>query len=88
MAITQLSAFLANRPGTLAQAVTAISDAGVGAVCCKAALQGASLNVFINTKSMKDRERAEAYEKEAEAMLDKYCRLADEIYETVIGRIK
>lgn len=29
MAITQLSAFLANRPGTLAQAVTAISDAGV-----------------------------------------------------------
>ena len=29
MAITQLSAFLANKPGTLAQAVSAISDAGV-----------------------------------------------------------
>lgn len=66
----------------------AISDAGVGAVCCKAALQGASLNVFINTKSMKDREKAEALEAEANDMLDKYCRLADEIYETVVGRIK
>lgn len=31
----------------------AISDAGVGATFCKAALEGASLNVFINTKSMK-----------------------------------
>ena len=58
----------------------AISDAGVGAVCCKAALQGASLNVFINTKSMKDRAKAEALEAEANEMLDKYCRLADEIY--------
>ena len=30
----------------------AISDAGVGAAFCKAALKGASLNVYINTKSM------------------------------------
>ena len=29
MAITQLSAFLENRPGTLYEAVSAISDAGV-----------------------------------------------------------
>lgn len=66
----------------------AISDAGVGAVCCKAALQGASLNVFINTKSMKDRAKAEALEAEANEMLDKYCRLADEIYAVVVERIK
>ena len=33
----------------------AVSDAGCGAVCCKAALQSASLNVFINTKSLKNR---------------------------------
>ena len=32
--------------------VIAISDAGVGAAFCKAALEGASLNVYINTKSM------------------------------------
>ena len=37
----------------------AISDAGVGAAFCKAALKGASLNVYINTKSMADREYAE-----------------------------
>ena len=66
----------------------AISDAVVGAVCCKAALQGASLNVFINTKSMKDRTKAEALEAEANEMLDKYCRLADEIYAVVVERIK
>ena len=36
----------------------AISDAGVGAAFCKAALEGASLNVYINTKSMKNREYA------------------------------
>ena len=68
--------------------VLAISDAGVGAVCCKAALQGASLNVFINTKSMKDREYALVLEKEAEEMLDTYCKLADEVYGSVVDRIR
>lgn len=34
----------------------AISDVGVGAVFCKAALQGAKLNVLINTRIMKDQE--------------------------------
>ena len=66
----------------------AISDAGCGAVCCKAALQGASLNVFINTKSMKDRETAEALEKEAQDLLDKFCPIADEIFEIVFQKIK
>ena len=38
----------------------AVSDAGCGAVCVKAALQAASLNVFINTKTLRDRETAES----------------------------
>ena len=66
----------------------AISDAGCGAVCCKAALQGASLNVFINTKSMKDRETAEALEAEANSLLEKYCPIADEIFDIVFQKIK
>ena len=66
----------------------AISDAGCGAVSLKAALQAASLNVFINTKAMKDREKAEKLEKEAEEMLSVYTKKADEIYEVVIGRIR
>ena len=61
----------------------AVSDAGCGAVCCKAALQAASLNVFINTKSLKNRETAEAMNAKANAMLTKYCAIADEIFTTV-----
>lgn len=66
----------------------AISDAGVGAVFCKAALEGAALNVFINTKTMKDSGIASAFEKEADEMLKKYCQMADEIYENVVKRIR
>ena len=61
----------------------AVSDAGCGAVCCKAALQAASLNVFINTKSLKNREVAEEMNAPANGMLTKYCALADEIFNTV-----
>ncbi len=61
----------------------AVSDAGCGAVCCKAALQAASLNVFINTKSLKNRQTAGELNAKANAMLDKYCPMADEIFNTV-----
>ena len=61
----------------------AVSDAGCGAVCCKAALQAASLNVFINTKSLKNREVAEELNAKANGMLDKYGKMADEIFTTV-----
>jgi formiminotetrahydrofolate cyclodeaminase len=61
----------------------AVSDAGCGAVCCKAALQAASLNVFINTKSMQNRQAAEELNAKANAMLDKYCAMADEIFSAV-----
>ena len=61
----------------------AVSDAGCGAVCCKAALQAASLNVFINTKSLKNREVAEELNRKANLMLNKYCQLADEIFNEV-----
>lgn len=61
----------------------AVSDAGCGAVCCKAALQAASLNVFINTKSLKNRTVAEEMNATANRMLDTYCAKADEIFQTV-----
>ena len=61
----------------------AVSDAGCGAVCCKAALQAASLNVFINTKSLKNRDVAEDMNRHANLMLNKYCQLADEIFDEV-----
>ncbi len=61
----------------------AVSDAGCGAVICKSALQAASLNVFINTKMMKNRAVAEALNAKATTLLDTWCPKADEIFETV-----
>ena len=66
----------------------AISDAGVGVAFCKAALQGASLNVFINTKSMTDKAYAAELNKKCFDMLDKYVPMADEIYQCVFDRLK
>ena len=67
--------------------VIAISDAGCAAAMCKAALESAALNVYINTKSMKDRELAEAMNAEVQAMMDKYCQMASEVYASVAGRL-
>ena len=66
----------------------AISDAGVGATFCKAALEGASLNVFINTKSMKHREYADELNKKADEMLSVYTKKAEEIYQGVAARLR
>ena len=66
----------------------AISDAGVGATFCKAALEGASLNVYINTKSMKTREYAEELNRKCDEMLAVYTVKADEIFRNVLGRLK
>ncbi len=66
----------------------AISDVGVGIQMAKAALNGASLNVFINTKMMKDRAVAEDMNGKAEAMLKKGNADADRIYQVVEAAIK
>lgn len=58
----------------------AISDVGCGVAFCQAALRAASLNVYINTNSMKNRELAEGFNKEARDMLDKYVPKAEEVY--------
>ncbi len=66
----------------------AISDAGVGVVFCKAALLGASLNVFINTKSMADKEYAASLNEKADKMIADYSKKADEIFAAVNGRLR
>lgn len=68
--------------------VLAISDAGVGAAFCKAALEGASLNVYINTKSMTDREYAESLNQKCDEMLEKYTKIAEDVFQSVLGRLK
>jgi formiminotetrahydrofolate cyclodeaminase len=66
----------------------AISDAGVGAAFCKAALLGASLNVYINTKSMADKEYAAELNQKADAMIEKYTKIADEVFAGVEARLR
>jgi methenyltetrahydrofolate cyclohydrolase len=66
----------------------ALSDVGVGVIFCKSALMGASLNVFINTKSMTDKAYAAKIEAEADGLLNKYCAQADKIYQSVISRLR
>jgi formiminotetrahydrofolate cyclodeaminase len=66
----------------------AVSDAGVGVIFCKAALMGASLNVYINTKAMTDRTYAEKINKETDALLKEYEALADKIFAGVKAQLK
>lgn len=66
----------------------AISDVGVGIQMAKAALNGASLNVFINTKLMKNTDAAKDFNAKADELLDKGNKLADDVYATVVGRIR
>lgn len=68
--------------------VMATSDAGAGAIFCRAALQAASLNVYINTKSMKDREYAQQANEKSDAMLKEYMAKADVIIKSVFDDLK
>ncbi len=47
----------------------AVSDAGVAAVFARAAIEGASLNVFINVASLEDSAKAQAYERAARDLI-------------------
>ena len=66
----------------------AVSDAGDAAALCRAALQGAALNVFINTKLMKNRILAEEYNSSTDEMLEEYVPLADRILEKVMKDLR
>lgn len=61
----------------------AISDVGVGVVFLKAALEGASLNVFINTKMMKNDAVRTKINEEAYQLIEEGRQKADEIFQRV-----
>ncbi len=65
----------------------AISDVGVAAQFARAALTGAVMNVYINTKSMKDRAKAEELNEKAARLIAKGTAQADEIYGRVAARL-
>jgi len=66
----------------------AISDIGVGALLCKSALLGASLNVFINTRLMKNRSYADETDAITDNMLKEGVSVSDGIYRDVVAQIR
>lgn len=63
--------------------VMAVSDAGVGAACCRAALEGAKLNILINLKLMKDEEQKAFFTGRLSMVVNDGIALADRIYRYV-----
>ncbi|MGN0373201.1 MAG: cyclodeaminase/cyclohydrolase family protein [Enterocloster sp.] len=66
----------------------AVSDVGVGVQFIRTALLGAVMNVYINTKSMKNREKAEEINGRAEQLTADGTARADAIYEKVLGQLR
>jgi len=67
--------------------VVAVSDAGVAASLCRAALEGASLNVFINTQGMLDRGYAESLNRRAKELLTQAGAEAETLFRSVSAKL-
>ncbi len=65
-----------------------LSDVGCGALLCRAALEAASMNVFVNTKTLSDRAFAEATEAECDDLLKAYVPRAEAVADAVMGHIR
>ena len=66
----------------------AVSDVGVAVAFVRAALLGAVMNVYINTKSMKNREKAEELNQYSERMIAEGSAHSDAIYEQVLASLR
>lgn len=58
----------------------AFSDAVCGAVMLRSVMESASVNIYINTNTLRDKVKAEEINKKCNDILDKYIPLSDEIY--------
>lgn len=68
--------------------VMLVSDVGCGALLCRAAMECAAMNVYINTKTMQDRSLAEEMEQEAEQLIFEYREKASAIAYSVTEQIR
>ena len=66
----------------------AVSDVGVGVQFIRTALLVAVMNVYINTKSMKNREKAEEMNEKAERLIKEGTEAADRIYQKVLEQLR
>ena len=60
----------------------AVSDAATGAALCRGAMQGAAVNVKVNTRLMKDRAHAADLDARANELLAQYAARADIVFDT------
>ncbi|WP_313071745.1 cyclodeaminase/cyclohydrolase family protein [Lacrimispora sp.] len=66
----------------------AVSDVGVGVQMIRASILGAKMNVYINTKTMVQREKARELNARAQSVSEEGIRLADTIYTQVEAALK
>ncbi|HXR81586.1 MAG TPA: cyclodeaminase/cyclohydrolase family protein, partial [Saprospiraceae bacterium] len=64
-----------------------VSDAGVGAVCAMAAVEGGWMNVMINLSGLKDKAIAEKIKAEANALLETAKAQKEKIVQLVISKM-
>jgi formiminotetrahydrofolate cyclodeaminase len=61
----------------------AISDVGVAAAACETAAKGAAMNVYINTKAMKDRAYAEELNRKTDDLVGQTTEICSQVYKQV-----
>lgn len=66
----------------------ALSDVGVGVTFACAAMEGASLNVFINTKMMEDREKSGELNHRADYLLAKAKECKESVYDDIVTELR
>lgn len=66
----------------------AISDVGVAATLCRAGAEGAAMNVYINTKLMKNRAYADNVNEHTDIVLTDIIRRCGAVYQTVLTGLR
>jgi formiminotetrahydrofolate cyclodeaminase len=66
----------------------AVSDVGVAAAACRCAMEGAVMNVYINTRLMKNREYASAVNTKAAAILRDGAERCEKIYKQISDELR
>lgn len=62
----------------------AISDVAVAASACESAIKGAVMNIYINTKSMENRDEAEKLNQRASAIVEDGCERCQKVYNDIV----
>lgn len=75
------------RLGTIGSRL-AISDVACGAAACRAAMQCAAMNLWINIGSLQNKREAAALREKAEALLGEYEPLAETTLQRIVAELK